>query len=85
LQKLTGKHWDVMQDQNEIISRCFDDLRRSNATLKIAEMLRSDLIPLDDLEVFTPTTKERILAIAGANKAVHQTDSGPFRKGQTGR
>lgn len=65
--------WDVIHDQNEIIGRCFDDLRRSNATLKMAEMLRSRLMTSADLEVFTPKTKEHILAIAGANKAVHQT------------
>ncbi len=64
--------WDVIQDQNEIIRRCFDDLRRSNATLRMAEMLRSGLLTSADLEIFTPETKEHILAIAGANKAVHQ-------------
>ena len=62
--------WDVIQDDNEIIGQSFDDMRRSNATLKMGAMLRFGLIGQEELETLTEETRERVKVVAGANKAL---------------
>lgn len=62
--------WDVIQDENEIIRHSFDDLRRSNATLKMGMMLRFNLIGEKELATLTEETRERVKVMAGANKAL---------------
>lgn len=71
--------WSVLKDEDERISCMFDDLRRSNATLKLTEMVRNGLLPYPELESFTEETRNTIEAIIGVNKGV-QSDGAARRR-----
>ena len=43
-------------------------MKRSNALMKLLDMVRYDLLTKDELNKYTKETKERLEAIAGANK-----------------
>ena len=62
--------WEIIEDENHIIRQSFDDLRRSNATLKMGMMLRFNLIGEKELETLTEETRERVKVVASANKAL---------------
>jgi hypothetical protein len=41
----------------------FDDLKRSNAIMKIFHMVKFEALPLDELEEFSEETKEKIQSL----------------------
>jgi len=64
------KLWRVLEDEDRKIARAFNDMKRSNALMKLLDMVRHDLLTKDELNKYTKETKERLEAIAGANKAL---------------
>lgn len=57
-----------LDKKDKEIAAMFDDLRRSNALIKICHMFRYEALSLPELDRFSPATKERIqnlLSIAG--------------------
>jgi hypothetical protein len=65
--------WKALQDEDEKISRMFDDLRRNNAYFKMAEMVRFGLLASTDLEGFTQDTRDIIENISAANASLKPT------------
>ena len=45
-------------------------MKRSNALAKLLDLIRYDLLTQDELTKYTKETREKIEAIAGANKAL---------------
>ena len=62
--------WSTLKDEDIKIGRMFDDLRRSNAIMKITEMVRAGIMSSNELEAFTEETKSIIKAIISANKSL---------------
>ena len=54
------KLWKVMKEEDRKISDMFDDLKRSNAVLKLAYWRRHGLLTENDLKKFTDETQNRI-------------------------
>jgi DNA-directed RNA polymerase subunit F len=65
--------WRVLQAEDDMIARMFNDMRRSNARLKLYEMVRNNLLTPEELEAFTSETRNRIIEIVGANQAMQPT------------
>ena len=57
--------WEKVQSGNTEISVMFDDLRRSNAVLKLATWKRNGLLTESELNEFTEETQSSIKSIAG--------------------
>ena len=62
--------WRVLRDEDKAIGRMFDDLRRSNARLKLSEMIRNKLLTPEEIRAFTADTRDRIIEMSGANQAL---------------
>jgi len=56
--------WDTLKIEDGKIGRMFDNMKRSTAILKLAEMIRNELIREDELQGFTEETRERAEEIA---------------------
>jgi hypothetical protein len=54
--------WRVLDEGDTQIARMFDDLKRSNARLKIFEMIRNGILSPQELEAFTEETRESLRA-----------------------
>jgi hypothetical protein len=65
--------WRTLETEDEKIARMFDDLKRSNALWKMAEMIRNGRLTPEETGVFTPDTRAKAGELAGANKALHPT------------
>ena len=57
--------WETVRSGNAEISEMFDDLRRSNAVLKLAAWKRNGLLTETELSEFTEETQAGIKSIAG--------------------
>ena len=57
------KLWKMLREEDEEIAVMFDDLKRSNATMKLASWRANNLLSDDDLESFTEETQHRIKAL----------------------
>ncbi len=58
------KVWELIQQENNKISIMFDDLRRSNALMKLAAWRRNRLLSDQELAQFTEKTQNSIKALA---------------------
>lgn len=56
--------WEVVNSSNREIAEMFDDLRRSNAVLKLASWRRYGLLTEKELNEFSEETRSTIEAIA---------------------
>ena len=57
--------WDKVQSGNIAIANMFNDLRRSNAVLKLATWKRNGLLTEKELSEFSEETRLRIKGIVG--------------------
>ena len=57
------KLWKLLRHGDEDIATMFDDLRRSNALMKLASWTANNLLSDDDLQGFTEETRQRIRII----------------------
>ncbi|HVN70633.1 MAG TPA: hypothetical protein VMU10_01315 [Desulfomonilia bacterium] len=57
------KLWDLMRHEDKELSDMFDDLKRSNAILKLALMRRNSVIPDERFEEFSDKIKFLVDAI----------------------
>jgi hypothetical protein len=57
------KLWKLLRHEDEDIATMFDDLRRSNATMKLASWRANNLLSDDELQGFTEETQRRIEVI----------------------
>jgi hypothetical protein len=55
--------WEILKEKDKEISYMFDDLKRSNAIMKIFHMVKFEALPLDELEEFSEETKEKIQSL----------------------
>ena len=62
--------WHVLRSEDEKIARMFDDMRRSNARLKLAEMIRFNLLTTEEIKTCTLETRSRVEELARVNKAL---------------
>lgn len=65
--------WRVLRHEDEMIGRMLDDLKRSNARLKLSEMFRNNLLTTREIEAFIQETRDRIIEMSGANQAMQPT------------
>ena len=54
------KLWKLMREQDKEISLMFDDLKRSNAILKLAAWKKNSILSDDNFKEFTEETQKRI-------------------------
>ena len=54
------KLWEIMRSEDDEIAIMFDDLKRSNARIKLAAWKRNNLISDDDLKEFSEETQEYV-------------------------
>jgi hypothetical protein len=66
----------MLRSEDEKIARMFNDMKRSTAILKLAEMIRYKLIREDELLRFTEDTRARARELADANQGVQGTPAG---------
>jgi hypothetical protein len=64
------KLWRVLEDEDRKIARVFNDMKRSNALMKLLDMVSYGLLTTDELDKYTKETKERLETITGANKSL---------------
>lgn len=57
------KLWKLLRHEDEDIAAMFDDLKRSNAMMKLASWKANNLLSDDDLQGFTEETRQRIRVI----------------------
>lgn len=57
--------WEIVQAGDDKIAEMFDDLRRSNAVLKLAAWKRNSLLTENELNEFSEETRSAIEAITG--------------------
>ena len=57
------KLWDFLQSEDKEIAIMFNDLKRSNAMLKLASWKRNNLLSEGDLKYFTDETQNYIKAL----------------------
>ena len=62
------KLWKVMKEEDEEISLMFDDLRRSNAIIKLARWKRNGILSDEDFEALTEETQKRIDLICNIDR-----------------
>ena len=62
------KIWDLLRKKDREISDMFDDLKRSNAILKIANMLDSGALQEHHFLKFTELTKDEVNSIVELRK-----------------
>jgi hypothetical protein len=55
--------WDVMKEEDGELSAMFDDVKRSNAIFKLAQMKRNRIISDERFEEFSAETKHLVNAI----------------------
>lgn len=60
------KAWHTITDEDKKIGAMFDDLKRSNAVLKLAIWKINGLIDDEDLKKFSQETRDRIKAFTDA-------------------
>jgi hypothetical protein len=53
------KLFDLIRDRDRDIQRAFDDLRRSTATLRLLAMRTLGVVTDEEIQAFTPETRER--------------------------
>jgi len=58
------KLWKILKEEDEAISIMFDDLKRSNAFMKLIALRRNNLLSDNDLELFTEETQSIIKELA---------------------
>ena len=58
--------WRALKEGDAQIGLMFDDLKRSNARLKIFEMIRNGILSPRELEAFTEDTRESLRALTSA-------------------
>ena len=57
------KLWKVLKAEDKEISLMFDDLKRSNAILKLSVWKRNKILPDKEFEEFTEETQKRIKSL----------------------
>ncbi|GAG77744.1 unnamed protein product, partial [marine sediment metagenome] len=62
--------WHVLRTDDNQIAYMFDDMKRSNAYLKLLAMVNNNLLTSDEINAFTKETREKLKTIADANKAL---------------
>lgn len=55
--------WDVMTEEDRELSAMFDDVKRSNAVFKLAQLKRNRIISDEKFEEFSTETKHLVNAI----------------------
>lgn len=54
----------LLQKRDDSLATAFDDLRRSTATLHLASMVSLGLLTENELEGFTPQTRDRVISVS---------------------
>jgi hypothetical protein len=62
--------YSALHSEDEKIAHMFNDMRRSTAILRLAQMIRYGVVRPDELQGFTQETQDRANEMAGANKAL---------------
>ena len=58
--KAYSKLWQIMRTEDDEIAVMFDDLKRSNARIKLVAWKRNNLISDEDLKGFSEETQEYV-------------------------
>jgi hypothetical protein len=56
--------FEILRERDRDLAGAFDDMRRSRAVLKLAMMIKLDLVTNVELEQFSPSVRESALGIA---------------------
>ncbi len=54
----------LLRERNSTMATAFDDLRRSNATRHLASLVALDLLTPDELNDFTPQTRDSAIGLS---------------------
>ena len=57
-----------IQDSDQIIAECFNDLKRSNLLIKLAALQRHGILTPENIENLSPETQERLQALKQLNE-----------------
>jgi hypothetical protein len=57
-----------VQDSDEIIGECFNDLKRSNLLFKLAALQRHGILAPEHIEHLSPETQERLRVLKQLNE-----------------
>jgi hypothetical protein len=59
-----AKIYEFMRRRDKTLGRIFDDLKRSNAELMLAQLRLHDLVTIDELAALSLDTRNRVAVIA---------------------
>ena len=61
-------HYRHIQDSDQIIGECFNDLKRSNLLMKLGALQHHGILKPEHIEQLSPETQERLNALKQLNK-----------------